>query len=92
MNTKIESTTTKELNLESEDRSQVARRGHRLLTMMAISFVFLALCLMFVDFRRLDHLAPRHQTHTLHQRGLVGQALPPANSLLSSRFHGPHHS
>jgi hypothetical protein len=66
MNTKIETTTARELNLESEDRSRAARRGHRLLTMVAISFVFLALCLMFVDFQRLDHLAPRHQTHHSH--------------------------
>jgi hypothetical protein len=66
INTKIETTTTKELNLESEDRSQAAGRGRRLLTMLAISFVFLALCLMFVDFRRLDRLAPRHQTHHSH--------------------------
>ena len=58
--TKIETQTTNDLNLGSEDRSRDARRGHRLLTMVAAGFVFLALCLMFVDFRRLDHLAPRH--------------------------------
>ena len=86
MNTKIESTTTKELNLESEDRSRAARRGHRLLTMMAISFVFLALCLMFVDFRRLDRLAgsgtePRPQG-----------SVRTVDSSPRSHFHGPHHS
>jgi hypothetical protein len=83
MNTKIETTTTKELNLESEDRSRAARRGHRLLTMVAVSFVFLALCLMFVDFRRLDHLAgngtePRPQG-----------SVPAGHSSPRSRFHGP---
>lgn len=66
MTPKIETTTAKELNLESEDRSRAAGRGHRLLTMVALSFVFLALCLMCVDFQRLDHLAPRHQTHNTH--------------------------
>jgi hypothetical protein len=66
INTKIETTTTTELNLESEDRSRAAGRGHRLLTMVAISFVFLALCLMFVDFQRLDHLAPKNHTHNGH--------------------------
>lgn len=60
--TKIETTTTRELNLDSEDRSRAARRGHRLLTLVAISFVFLAVCLMFVDFRRLDQL--KHQRNT----------------------------
>ena len=59
---KIETMTTNELNLASEDRSRRPGRGHRLLTMVAAGFVFLALCLMFVDFRRLDHLAPRHES------------------------------
>jgi hypothetical protein len=85
MNTKIESTTTKELNLESEDRSRAARRGHRLLTMMAISFVFLALCLMFVDFRRLDHLASGTE---LRPQGSVRTV----DSSPRSRFHPAHHS
>jgi hypothetical protein len=85
INTKIETTTTKELNLESEDRSRAARRGHRLLTMVAISFVFLALCLMFVDFQRLDHLAsgtePRPQGSVR-----TGDSSP------RSRLHSTHHS
>jgi hypothetical protein len=83
MNTKIETTTTKELNLESEDRSRAAGRGHRLLTMVAISFVFLALCLMFVDFQRLDHLStePRPQG-----------SVRTVDSSSRSRFHSPHHS
>jgi hypothetical protein len=86
MDTTIETTTTKGLNLESEDRSRLARRGQRLLTMMAISFVFLALCLMFVDFQRLDHLAgsgtePRPQGSVTR-----GHSSP------RSRFYSPHHS
>lgn len=71
--TKIETTTINELNLASEDRSRRSGRGHRLLTMVAVAFVFLALCLMFVDFRRLDHLAPRHQSHNGH---VLRQARP----------------
>ena len=60
--TKIETKITNDLNLGSEDRSRGVGRGNRLLTMVAAGFVFLALCLMFVDFRRLDHLAPRHES------------------------------
>ena len=59
---KIETVTTSEFNLRSEDRSRGSERGQRLLTMIAAGFVFLALCLMLVDFRRLDHLAPRHES------------------------------
>lgn len=55
---KIETVTVSELNLVSEDRSRSLGRGYRLLTMVA---VFLALCLMAVDFGRLDHAAPRHK-------------------------------
>jgi hypothetical protein len=58
--TKIENVTVSELNLASEDRSRGVGRGYRLLTMVA---VFLALCLMAVDFGRLDHVAPRHERH-----------------------------
>lgn len=58
--TKIETKITNDLNLGSEDRGRGVGRGNRLLTIVAAGFVFLALCLMFVDFRRLDHLAPRH--------------------------------
>lgn len=60
--TKIETVTAKELNLGSEERSRGIRRSHRLLTMLAAGFVFLALCLMLVDFGRLDHVAPRHES------------------------------
>jgi hypothetical protein len=63
---KIETVTTKELNLASEDRSRGVGRSHRLLTMLAAGFVFLALCLMLVDFRRLDHVAPRHESPYRH--------------------------
>jgi hypothetical protein len=63
---KIETVTTNELNLSSEDRSRGVGRGHRLLSMVAAGFVFLALCLMIVDFRRLDHLAPRHESPNQH--------------------------
>jgi hypothetical protein len=65
-NSKIETTIISELSLESEDRSRNRGRGHRLLTMIAAGFIFLAVCLMFVDFRRLDHLAPRQQIHNGH--------------------------
>ena len=58
---KIENVTVSDLNLASEDRSRSRGRGHRLLTMVA---VFLALCLMAVDFGRLDHV--RHERHYAH--------------------------
>ncbi len=61
---KIETGTVSELNLGCEDRSRSVGRGYRLLTMVA---VFLALCLMAVDFRRLDHAAPRHERHYGHE-------------------------
>ena len=75
-NIKIETGTISELNLEPEDRSRGVGQGHRLLTMVAAGFVFLALCLMFVDFRRLDHLAPRHESpyrHGLRPVKMVGR-------------------
>jgi hypothetical protein len=78
--TKIENVTVSELNLASEDRSRSVGRGYRLLMMVA---VFLALCLMVVDFGRLDHAAPRHQRHA------VAQALLPAGSRLISTSHSP---
>ena len=68
---KVESRTNRELALASEDRSRRVERSHRLLTMIAAGFVFLALCLMFVDFRRLDHLAPRHEIHSGHPLRVV---------------------
>jgi hypothetical protein len=74
--TKIETKTNSDLNLGSEDRSRDVGRGHRLLTMVAAGFVFLALCLMFVDFRRLDHLAPRHPSpnrQTMRPVKMVGR-------------------
>jgi hypothetical protein len=58
---KIENVTVSELNLASEDRSRSAGRGHRLLMMVA---VFLALCMMAVDFGRLDHAAHLWRTHS----------------------------
>lgn len=62
---KVETTTTyNNLALVSEKRSR--GRSHRLLTMLAAGFVFLAMCLLFVDFRRLDHVAPRHEIHNRH--------------------------
>jgi hypothetical protein len=64
---KIETVTDSELNLTSEDRSRGVGRNHRLLTMVAAAFVFLALCLMMVDFGRLDRLAPRHESPYRHQ-------------------------
>jgi hypothetical protein len=64
--TKVETMSNQELGLASEGRSRVAERGHRLLTMLAAGFVFLALCLMLVDFRRLDHAAPRHEIYNKH--------------------------
>ena len=73
--TKIENVTVSELNLASEDRSRGVGRGHRLLTMVA---VFLALCLMAVDFGRLDRATPT-----------VAQALLPAGSRLDSTGHSP---
>ena len=60
---KIENVTVSDLNLASEDRSRGRGRGHRLLTMVT---VFLALCLMAVDFGRLDHAALRHESHYGH--------------------------
>jgi hypothetical protein len=69
--TKIESVTVSELNLASEDRSRGVGRGHRLLTVVA---VFLALCLMAVDFGRLDPVA---------------RALLPAGSRRVSTHHSP---
>lgn len=60
--TKIETETVSELDLGSEDRSRGAGRGNRLLKMIAVGFVFMALCLMLVDFGRLEHLAPRQES------------------------------
>ncbi len=90
MTTKIEITTTKELNLVSEERSRAARRGHRLLTMVAISFVFLAVCLMFVDFRRLDHL--KHQHNTPNHKLVVHMEDGTKQTLTRGSLHRPHHS
>jgi hypothetical protein len=66
MNTRVETKTETELSLGSEDRSRGFGRNHRLLTILAAGFVFLALCLMTVDVRRLDHAAPRHAIHSGH--------------------------
>jgi hypothetical protein len=63
---KIETGTDSELNLTSEDRSRGVGRDHRLLTMVA-AFVFLALCLMMVDFGRLDRAVPKHESPYRHQ-------------------------
>jgi hypothetical protein len=76
---KIETVIAKELNLASEDRSRAVGRSHRLLTMVAAGFVFLALCLMLVDFRRLDHVAPRHESpyrHVVRPVKMVGRMSP----------------
>jgi hypothetical protein len=76
---KIETVTPGELNLASEERSRGVGRDHRLLTMVAAAFVFLALCLMAVDFGRLDHSAPRHESryrHELRPVKLVGKMSP----------------
>jgi hypothetical protein len=72
---KIETVTTKELNLASEDRSRGVGRSHRLLTILAAGFVFLAL----LDFRRLDHVAPRHESpyrHVVRPVKMVGRMSP----------------
>ena len=82
--TKIESETANELNLGSEDRSRGAGRGRRLLKMIAVGFVFLALCLMLVDFRRLEHLAPRHESpyrQALHETRSARFMAPSTDSL-----------
>jgi hypothetical protein len=60
--TRVETEIEKKLDLASEDRSRGLGRSHRLLTMLAAAFVFMALCLMSVDVRRLDHALPRHGT------------------------------
>jgi len=47
--------------------------------MLAAGFVFLALCLMLVDFRRLDHVAPRHESpyrHVVRPVKMVGRMSP----------------
>jgi len=82
--TKIETETTSDLNLGSEDRSRGVGRGHRLLKTIAVGFVFLALCLMLVDFRRLEHLAPSHGSpyrQALHETRPVKFVGPGTNSL-----------
>jgi hypothetical protein len=82
--TRIETETISELNLGSEDRSRGAVRGRRLLKMVALGFVFLALCLMLVDFRRLEHLAPRHESpyrQALHETRPVKFVVPSTDSL-----------
>ena len=76
---KIENVTVSELNLASEDRSRGIGRRHRLLTLVAAGFVFLALCLMLVDFGRLDHVAPRHESpyrQELRPVKMVGRMSP----------------
>jgi len=73
---KIETKIINDLNFGSEDRSRDVGRGHRLLTIVAAGFVFLALCLMFVDFQRLDHLTPRHPSpyrQTMRPVKMVGR-------------------
>jgi hypothetical protein len=64
---KIETVTDSELDLASEDRSRGVGRDHRLLTIVAAAFVFLALCLMMVDFGRLDRVVPKHESPYRHQ-------------------------
>ena len=70
---KVEIITNTKLTLASETSEEGSRgfgRSHRLLRMWSAGFVFLALCLLFVDFRRLDHIAPNqgiHSSHTLRE-------------------------
>ncbi len=67
---KVEIITNNALNLASEDRSRGFGRSRRLLAMWAAGFVFLAACLLFVDVRRLDHMAPKQEIHvgrTFHE-------------------------
>jgi hypothetical protein len=66
--TRVETTKDNELGLESEDGSRGGGRSHRLLTMLAAAFVFMALCLMTIDVRRLDHTAPRHAAVRMYER------------------------
>ena len=73
---KVEIITNTKLTLASETSEEGSRgfgRSHRLLRMLAAGFVFLALCLLFVDFRRLDHIAPKHGIHSSHT---LGEARP----------------
>jgi hypothetical protein len=66
---KVEIITNTKLTLASETSEEGSRgfgRRHRLLRIWAAGFVFLALCLLFVDFRRLDHIAPKHGIHNSH--------------------------
>lgn len=94
---KIETGTDSELNLASEDRSRGVGRDHRLLTIVAAAFVFLALCLMMVDFGRLDRVVPKHESpyrHQLRPVKLVRNVSPRgrAELLFGGGFYGAHHS
>jgi hypothetical protein len=67
---KVEIITNTKLPLASETSEEGSRdfgRSHRLLSMWAAWFVFLALCLLLVDFRRLDHIAPKREIHSSHK-------------------------
>lgn len=52
--------------LDSEERSRRPRRGRRFRSIVAASFLFVAVCLMLVDFQRLE-MAPKHEIHNVHK-------------------------
>ena len=79
---RVETNDKTEFTLVSEDGSRRSRRGRRLLPMMAFGFVFLALCLLLVDFRRLDlfdahsEARGRHRVHDTRPIKLTAERHP----------------
>ncbi len=70
------------LTLGSEDRGCRSGRGRRPLAMVAFGFVFLALCLLLVDFRRLNfsgansNARGKHRIHDTRPVKLTAERQP----------------
>ena len=79
---RVETKNKTELTLVSEDGSRRSGRGRRLLPMLAVSFVFLALCLLLTDVRRLDLFGAnadargRHRVHDIRPIKLTAERHP----------------
>jgi hypothetical protein len=63
---KVETVSKNHLTLVSEERSRRPGLGRRFRSIVAASFLFVAVCLMLVDFQRLE-MAPKHEIHNVHK-------------------------
>lgn len=73
---KIENTIRSERKAPSEGDNRRSGRGRRFLPVMGWSFVFLALCLLAVDVRRLERFEKHENSahHTIHAERHAGIA------------------